>query len=250
MNVTQRNGAKDDLHQAESAVARLSQLTAMGNLAALIAHEVNQPLAAIVTNAESCLLWLGKEQPDLDMARQAAQRIVRNSHHASEVINGVRAMLGRSSPTLARLDINQVVRDALDLMSQDLTQHKVKVETRLADGVARILGDRTQLQQVLVNLIKNGIEAMSARPTHSRRLLVSTALDAGAVVIGVADSGMGVDAATMLRMFEPFFTTKRDGMGLGLSICRSIVEAHGGSLWASPRARQGTIFQFRLPTVR
>ncbi len=249
MNVTQRNSAKGDRHQAESAVARLSQLTAMGNLAALIAHEVNQPLAAIVTNAESCLLWLGKEQPDLDMARQAAQRIVRNSHHASEVINGVRAMLGRSSPTLARLDINQVVRDTLELMSQDLTQHKVKVETRLADGEARILGDRTQLQQVLVNLIKNGIEAMSTRPSHSRRLLVSTSLDAGAIVTGVADSGTGVDVATMPRMFEAFFTTKRDGMGLGLSICRSIVEAHGGSLWASPRAPRGTTFQFKLPTA-
>jgi signal transduction histidine kinase len=218
--------------------------------AASFAHEVNQPLAAIVTNAESCLAWLGKEQPDLDRARKAAERIVRTGHHASGVVRSIRAMLRKSPPNLAPLDINALIADVLDIMRAEIREHDVTLETQLCRDVGRLSGDRIQLQQVLVNLLRNGIESMfEAEVSPLRILRVSTSLECdGTVQIAVADSGIGLDAATVGRIFDPFFTTKTHGTGLGLSICRTIVHGHGGQLWATPRIPRGSIFQFTLPS--
>jgi signal transduction histidine kinase len=220
--------------------------------AASIAHEVNQPLAAIVTNAESCLAWLGKEQPDLDRARKAAERIVRTGHHASDVVRSIRAMLRKSPPDLAPLDINALIANVLDLMGAEIREHEVILETQLCRDVGPLSGDRIQLQQVLVNLIRNGIESMfEAGVSPPRILRVSSSLECdGTVHIAVADSGTGLDATTLDRIFEPFFTTKSHGTGLGLSICRTIVEGHGGRLWATPRVPRGSIFRFALPLVK
>jgi C4-dicarboxylate-specific signal transduction histidine kinase len=222
----------------------------MGELVASIAHEVNQPLMAIVTNAETCLRWLGKDQPDLGEARNAAERIVRNGHRAGEVIRSIRALARKAPPEMAELDMNGVVENILELMRAELARHEVSVETDLRDGLETIMGDRVQLQQVIVNLIMNSIEAMGGL-NHPRRVLrVNTRLDEDDnVLVAVEDSGMGLDPASIDRIFDPLFTTKREGLGMGLSISRSIVEAHGGGLWASPRRPHGTIFQFTLPAT-
>jgi C4-dicarboxylate-specific signal transduction histidine kinase len=249
MDVSERKHAEDALRDAQAELAHVARLTTMGELAASIAHEVNQPLAAIVTNAESCLLWLAKDRPDLDRVRKAAERIVRTGHHASDVIKSIRAMLRKGSPAISQLDLNGAITDVLDLMRNELSRHDVALETELCADLERITGDRVQLQQVIVNLVKNGIEAMSGVMNRARLLRVTTMLDAnGCVLTAVADSGKGLDAPTINRIFEPFFTTRREGMGMGLSICRSIVEAHGGRLWASCRLPHGSVFQFTLPS--
>jgi signal transduction histidine kinase len=219
---------------------------------ASIAHEVNQPLAAIVTSAESCIAWLGKEQPDLVRARKAAERIVKTGQHASQVVRGIRAML-RRSPQLVPLDINAVIATALECMEAELQAHDVTLETQLCPEIGLLSGDPIQLQQVLVNLIRNAIESiLETGGTSLRRLRVSTSIDSesGTAQVAVADSGAGLDPATLDRIFEPFFTTKKNGTGLGLSICRAIVEGHGGRLWATPRVPRGSVFQFSLACFR
>jgi signal transduction histidine kinase len=218
-------------------------------LAASIAHEVNQPLAAIVANAQCCLVSLGKPQPDLARAREAAQRIVSNGFHASNVIRGIRAMLRRESLEMAPLRLNEVVVDALGSMSRQLRQHRISFQLRLSPQLRMVPADRTQLQQVIVNLTRNAIDSLAQVPKRSRFLQVSTGRDEdGSVLVAVSDSGVGLDEQTLDRIFEPFFTTRKQGMGLGLSICRSIVEAHHGRLWATPRVPRGATFQFTLPS--
>jgi C4-dicarboxylate-specific signal transduction histidine kinase len=227
--------------------ALATRLTVMGELAASLAHEINQPLAAMVTSAEACLLWLERDRPDLDNARKAAQRIVRDGHHAGSVIRGIRTLLGRASPQRESLQLNDLIADVISLVGDELVQHGVDPVLNLCENLPPVMGDRTQLQQVLINLVRNGLESMSDRPVHLRSLQVSTALDAeGEVLIAVSDTGAGFDPALMSRLFEPFFTTKNTGMGLGLWICRSIVESHGGCLWATPREPRGSTFQFTL----
>ena len=250
IDVSERKRSEDALRDAQTDLVHVARLTTMGELVASIAHEVNQPLMAIVTNAETCLRWLGKDQPDLGEARNAAERIVRNGHRAGEVIRSIRALARKAPPEMAELDMNGVVENILELMRAELARHEVSVETDLRDGLETIMGDRVQLQQVIVNLIMNSIEAMGGL-NHPRRVLrVNTRLDEdGNVLVAVEDSGMGLDPASIDRIFDPLFTTKREGLGMGLSISRSIVEAHGGGLWASPRRPHGTIFQFTLPAT-
>ena len=217
-------------------------------LAASIAHEVNQPLAAIVANAQCCLVSLGKPSPDLDGARRAAERIVSNGHHASNVIRGIRAMLRRESLETNPLQINEVIADALCSMSRELRRHHVTVELHLGADLGLVAADRTQLQQVIVNLLRNAIESLLQVPKRSRSVQVSTCVaECGAVLVVVSDSGVGLDEQTLGRIFEPFFTTRKEGMGLGLSISRSIIEAHRGRLWATARVPRGATFQFTLP---
>jgi signal transduction histidine kinase len=226
----------------------MSTIASIEELAESIAHEVNQPLAAIVVNAESCLLWLGKATPDLGMARKAAERIIRNGRHASEVIRSVRAMLGNKNGEMARYSLNCIITDAIDLMALEIGSRSITLETQLCGNAGHVLCDRIQIQQVLINLIRNGIESMCASSEFPRRLQVQSSVDAvGEVSIAISDSGPGLDAKTAKRIFEPFFTTKSGGMGLGLAICRSIVQAHGGRLWARPRAPCGCTFEFTLP---
>jgi signal transduction histidine kinase len=193
-------------------------------------------------------LWLAKERPDLAMARKAAERIIRNGRHASEVIRSVRAMLGKTNSEMTRVDLNSVIADVIELMTLEIGSRSVTLETQLCGDASLVHCDRTQIRQVLINLIRNGIEAMCGTNQFPRRLQVSTSVETtGEVLIAISDTGPGLDTATAKRIFEPFFTTKSGGMGMGLAICRSIVEAHGGRLWARPRAPRGCTFEFTLP---
>jgi C4-dicarboxylate-specific signal transduction histidine kinase len=222
----------------------------MGELAASIAHEINQPLAAMVTNSDACLRWLAKDRPDLDEVRQATELIIEDGHRAGNIIRSVRALAGKSGPEIIRLDINGAIEEVLVLMRSELHRHEVSLETALSGGLEPIMGDRVQLQQVILNLIMNGIEAMSTVMGQPRVLRVRSQVDGpGDLRIAVEDSGPGLAPETMGRLFDPFFTTKPSGMGMGLSICRSIIHAHGGRLWASPQSPRGAIFQFTVPTA-
>jgi C4-dicarboxylate-specific signal transduction histidine kinase len=222
----------------------------MGELAASIAHEINQPLTGLVSSANACLRWLANDQPKLDDVRRAVERIVRDGHRAGDIIRGLRTLAGKSGPEMTQLDINDAIREVLILMRSELNQHDVWLETALSGGLEPIMGDRIQLQQVILNLLMNGIEAMSAVMRERRMLRVSSQFDgAGDLLITVEDAGPGLAPETRDRLFDPFFTTKPEGMGIGLSICRSIVDAHGGRLWASPRSPRGAVFQFTVPTA-
>jgi C4-dicarboxylate-specific signal transduction histidine kinase len=223
-------------------------MTSIGALTASIAHEITQPLAAIVSNADSCVIWLAKDQPNLDKARRAAERIVKDGHRAAEFIQSIRAQARRSASEMVLVDLNRLIVDTLELMQAELQRHEVLLETRLVDDLALIKGDHTQLQQVIVNLVTNAIEAISTSRRSPRVIRVSTeSNENGDVLTIVEDSGAGIDLQVLDRIFDPMFTTKPEGMGLGLSICRSIVEGHGGRLWVSPNPAGGSIFQFSIP---
>jgi signal transduction histidine kinase len=218
-------------------------------VAASIAHEVNQPLTAIVTIAESCLSWLSSDPQDMARLRKAAERIVRHGLRASEVLKSMVAQLEVANPVMSNLDLNEVVRDIVELMSAELCRSDVVLQVELCPRLGWVRGNRIQLQQVVLNLVKNGIEAMSESAIRPCLLRVSSAMNGGWAVIAVQDSGRGIDSASAERMFEPFFTTKSQGTGVGLSICRSIVEAHGGVISASPGETMGSVFQFTVPLI-
>jgi C4-dicarboxylate-specific signal transduction histidine kinase len=221
----------------------------MRELVASIAHEVNQPLAAIVANAECCLSWLGTDPPDMTRARKAAERIVRDGYRASDVIEGIRASLKAPTPAMSQLDLNALIRDILELMRTELSCHDVVLQIELCKELRYVCGNRIQLQQVLINLIKNAIESMSESVARPLLVRVSSATQDQLAVVAVEDFGSGFDAIAEKSMFEPFFTTKRDGTGVGLPICRAIVEAHGGVLWARRKEAQGSVFLFTVPMI-
>jgi PAS domain S-box-containing protein len=248
MDITERKMSEDALRAAQADLARVARLTTVGELAASIAHEINQPLGAIVANGNACLRWLTKVQPQLDEARRAAERIVRDGHRAGDIIKSVRALLATSAPDMTELDINDAIREILILARSELHVHKVALETELADGLPSVMGDRVRLQQVVLNLVMNAIEAMSGTTGETRVLRVQSQGDEpGTVRIAIEDSGPGIAPEILDRVFEAFFTTKPSGMGMGLSICRSIIDAHGGRLWISPASSQGAVFQFTVP---
>jgi signal transduction histidine kinase len=220
----------------------------LGEITASIAHEVNQPLAAVVMSANACRRWLAAEPPNLDEAREAVQRIVNDGNRASEVIRRVRSLLQRQVPERAELDINDIIRNTLALTRSELARHRVSVRTELREDLPSILGDRVGLEQVLVNLILNAIDAMAGVAESSRALTIRSRADGtDGVVVEVEDSGKGLDPEHANRIFEAFFSTKPGGLGMGLSISRSIVEAHGGRLWATPNDGRGVTMHFTLP---
>ena len=248
VDITERKRGEEALRNAQADLTRVARLKTMGELAASIAHEINQPLAAMITNGDACLRWLAND--NLDEARQAAKRIIRDGHRSSDIIRSVRTLAGKSEPEMTQLDINDAIREVLVLTRSELHRHNVSLETELSGGLEPVTGDRVQLQQVILNLIMNGIEAMSAVMRQPRVLRVRSQIDGpGDVLIAVEDSGPGLAPETMDRLFDPFFTTKPSGMGMGLSICRSIVDAHRGRLWASPQSPRGAVFQFTVPTA-
>jgi PAS domain S-box-containing protein len=248
MDITERRHAEEALRDAQAELTRSARLTTMGELAASIAHEINQPLAAIVSQGSAGLRWLKRETPELDEAREAFARIVSDGQRAADVIRGLRSLAKQSAPQLTTLDIDDTIREVLALTHGEVQRQGVVLRTDLAVGDHPVVGDRVQLQQVLLNLILNAIDAIKAVTNGARELAVSSALtEAGSVLISVEDSGPGLDPAVAQRIFEPFVTTKPDGLGMGLSICRSIIDAHGGRLWVSPGASRGTLFRFTVP---
>jgi PAS domain S-box-containing protein len=242
--------AEDALSEAQSALARVGRLTAMGELTVSIAHEVNQPLMAIVTNAGTCMRWLDENQLDVAKARQAAERIVREGHRAGEIVASIRTLAQKSRPKIEKMDLHSAILEVLALMRGELHRRDVSVVTDLAGPAQAVLGDRVQLQQVIMNLVMNSIEAMAEPSSQARQMRIESArADSGYIAVSVSDSGAGFDPESGERLFEAFFTTKPSGIGLGLSICRSIIEAHGGELWASPNLPRGSVFHFTVPAV-
>jgi PAS domain S-box-containing protein len=248
IDVTERRRAEAE----RQALAHANRVTTMGQLTASIAHEVNQPIAAVVTNAQAALRWLNMQPPDSEEVRQALDRIVRNGRRAGDVISRIRALVAKAAPRNDQLDINELVLDVVALTRSELRSSGTSLQTRLANGLPLILGDRIQLQQVMLNLILNAIEAMSGSREGRRDLLIRTTRDGrGSVLVAVQDSGPGLKPESVDRLFDAFYTTKPGGMGMGLSICRSIIEAHGGRVWATANVPPpGAVLQFTLPFHR
>ncbi|HZE69513.1 MAG TPA: ATP-binding protein, partial [Pyrinomonadaceae bacterium] len=248
LDLTERKLAEEALHKTQAELAHVTRVTTMGELVASIAHEVNQPLGAIVTNGSALLRLLSRETPDLDKSREVIGRMINDGMRASEVIKRIRDLLHKAPPEKARLNINETVQEVIELVSSDVLRSKVKLQAELGADLPPVVGDRIQLQQVILNLILNAKDAMRAVQSHPRELLITTLKSkSGEVVVAVRDSGTGLDPKDADRIFDPFFTTKAEGMGLGLSISRTIIEAHGGTLWAKPNEGKGATIQFTLP---
>ena len=240
--------AEQALRRAQAELAHVTRVTTLGELTASIAHEVSQPLAALIANADACLRWLDRETPDLAAARRSMEWVINDGIRAGEVIRRVRALANKTDVEKLPLDINGVVRDVITLVQRELTIHRISLRTELAPALPMILGDRIQLQQVIINLVMNGIEAMEPVSDRPRELVIRSRRDEPhGIILSVTDSGVGISDDDLDRMFKAFFTTKSGGMGMGLSICRSIVETHGGRLSASGNEGPGATFQFVLP---
>jgi C4-dicarboxylate-specific signal transduction histidine kinase len=246
--VAERREAEEALHKAQAELAHVTRVMTMGELVASIAHEVNQPLGAIVTNGQTCLRLLSREPPDNDKSREVIGRMISDGMRASEVIKRIRELLHKTPVEKTPLNINETIKEVIALVSSDLLRSKVELKTELKADLPLVLGDRIQLQQVILNLIVNAKDAMSDGQTKARELqITSRKNDAGMVVVAVRDTGHGLEAKDVERIFDPFFTTKPEGTGLGLSISRTIIEAHGGRLWVTPNDGQGVTMQFSLP---
>jgi C4-dicarboxylate-specific signal transduction histidine kinase len=240
--------SEQHLLDVQMELAHVTRMTTLGEMTASIAHEVSQPLAAMVANAEACLSWLRCGTPGVDAACRSVEWIIDDGNRASEVIRRVRTLAKKTSLEKMPLDVNDVVRETILLVRHELISHQVSLRMNLASALPTILGDRVQLQQVIINLVMNGIEAMQSVTDRPRELVVRSGQDElGQALISVADCGAGIAAENVDMLFNPFFTTKHGGMGMGLSICRSIMEAHGGRLWAMATVPHGSMFQFTLP---
>jgi C4-dicarboxylate-specific signal transduction histidine kinase len=251
MDVTAAKCAEAQLQKTQEELAYFARVTSLSALSSSIAHEVNQPLAAIVTSGEACLRWLARGSQGLDNAVAAINRMIADSRRASEIIHRVRALSKRTESKKAELSVNEVIEEVVSLLHREVGNHRASLELELGRDLPPVLGDRVQLQQVLINLLMNGIQAMAAVNDRPRRLtILSGPSEPDNVLVAVRDSGVGLSADDSERLFQTFFTTKPDGMGMGLSICRSIIEAHGGRIWAKTNgAEPGAVFSFNLPSA-
>ena len=248
-DITATKRAEAELQQAQIEFARVARVTTLGELTAAIAHEVNQPLTGLVSNGYACLRWLAGDTPDLEAARRSIERMIRDGNRAGEVTGRIRAMIRKSKPQRDSLNINDAIMEVLALLQTEIRRNDISPYTELSNDLSLVWGDRVQLQQVILNLVMNAIEAMSGIGQTRRRLLVSSAKDGpNGVLVSIRDSGPGFGETAPDRLFEAFYTTKENGMGIGLAVSRTIIQAHGGRLWAMPSAPQGAIFQFTLPT--
>jgi PAS domain S-box-containing protein len=243
----ERKRAEDELRRTQGQLAHVARVTTMGELTASIAHEVNQPLGAIVGNADICLAWLTEAHPDLGKMAEALQDISRDGHRASEVIGRIRGLAKKQLPQKTTLDINEVAREAQALVSHEANMRGVVLRTEFCAELPAVSGDRIQLQQVLLNLLMNGMDAMAATERQRRTLTISTAHNRLKALVAVRDSGAGIEPQQAEQIFKAFYSTKSGGMGMGLAISRSIIEAHGGRLWLEPNEGPGVTFKFTLP---
>lgn len=242
MDITAAKQAEEALHRSQTELAHVTRVTTLGELAASIAHEVNQPLAAVTTNAEASLRWLNRKEPDIDEAAQALQRILSETFRASEVIRRIRALSRKSDPQRIPVDMQEVIEDSVSLVAREIQRSRVELVQDIARDLPHVMGDRIQLQQVLINLLINGIQAMTNNQGGARQMSLHLRSEsANEVIVEVRDSGPGIRAGDMGQLFNAFFTTKPEGMGMGLSICRSIIEAHGGRIWALSRVLDGPV---------
>jgi len=249
--VLQIRSAETAVHEARAQLAHVARAVSLGELVASIAHEVNQPLAAIVINGKACLRWLAGRPPNLKEARQAVEQAVEDANRASEVIGRVRNLAKRAPAKEDWLSINETIIETTALVASEIQKNRIALRTRLSNDLPLIFGDRIQLQQLILNLTLNAIEAISAVAEGPRELVVSSAKDGSKVVlITIQDSGHGLEPGNVDHLFDAFYTTKLNGMGMGLAIGRSIIEAHGGRLWATPNTPRGAVFQFTLPLDR
>src|SRR5438094_4571979 len=241
----ERKRDEDGLRHAQMELAHVTRVATLGEMTASIAHEINQPLGALVNNAGACLGWLDAE--NLEQARNSFALVMYDAQRASETITRIRALVKNAPPQKDWLDINQIIREVIGLGQSEVQRNHVALETQLSDDMPLVFADRVQLQQVMLNLMMNAIEAMTQVTTPPELLISSAADDSKGVVVVVRDSGPGLGSKSLERLFEPFYTTKPQGMGMGLAICRSIIEAHDGRLWATTNAPHGAVFQFTLP---
>jgi PAS domain S-box-containing protein len=250
-HITERKRAEEALRSAQAELAHANRVATMGQLTASVAHEVSQPIAATVMNAQAALRWIGAQPPNLNEVRQSLGQIVDNSKRAGDVIGRIRALIKKAPPQKEALEINEAILEVIALTRGEVVQNGIAVRTQLADGLPRIQADRVQLQQVILNLIVNAVQAMSGASDGTRELLIATSADASnSVLVSLRDSGPGLDPASLERLFDAFYTTKSSGLGMGLSICRSIIEAHGGRIWASANEPRGAVFHLSLPLER
>jgi C4-dicarboxylate-specific signal transduction histidine kinase len=247
-DITERKRAEEALRQAQTDLARASRLTTMGEFTVSLAHEVNQPIAAAVTSANSCLRWLEAEVPNLDKARAAAMRIVNDGTRAAEIISRIRMLFKEGTPERELVDVDEVAREMIVLLEDEASRHSISVRTELAEDLPHVIGDRVQLQQVLMNLIVNGVDAMHDVDRPRELIIKSQPAENNELLILVSDTGVGLPRHQADQIFNAFFTTKTHGTGMGLRISRSIIESHGGRLWAADNSPRGATFCFTLPT--
>jgi len=248
IDIEERKRAEEALREAQSDLARVSRVTTMGELTASLAHEVNQPIAAAVTSANSCLHWLAGDVPNLDKARAAAERIVNDGTRAAEIISRIRLLFQKGSPQQELVDVNEIIEEMIVLLRSEATRYSMSVRTELAADLPPVTGDRVQLQQVMMNLMVNGIDAMKAVDGTRELVIKSQRAENERVLVSVSDTGVGLPQQHADQIFNAFFTTKPRGTGMGLRICRSIVESHGGRLWAASNSPRGASFHFALST--
>jgi C4-dicarboxylate-specific signal transduction histidine kinase len=242
-----RNRAEEALRQAQADLAHVNRVTTMGELTASLAHEVNQPIAAAITDANTCLRWLNRDHPNVEEAREAASRTVRDATRAADIISRTRLLFKKGSPQWELVDMNEIIREMVALMRSDVTRHAISVRTELAEDLPQITGDRVQLQQVLMNLMINGIDAMRGADGTRELAINSQRGENKQLTISISDTGVGLPAGQADQIFNAFFTTKPHGTGMGLRISRSIIESHGGRLWATDNSPHGASFHLTLP---
>jgi PAS domain S-box-containing protein len=247
VDITDRKRAEEALQQSQADLARLNRVMLLGEMTASIAHEINQPIAAVITNANAGLRWLGAKRPDLDEVREALGRIVRDGTRSGEVIGRIREHVKKMPPHRGLLDINEAIREVVALTQTETQRNAIRLRSRLVDDLPFVSADRVQLQQVMINLFVNAIEAMSGASDGARELTIVSGTDDANVVVEVQDTGPGLDSEKLDRLFQSFYTTKPDGIGMGLAISRSIAEAHGGRLSAAPNNPRGAVFRLTLP---